>query len=109
MTIYIKELEINVIIGILEQEKDIAQRLIVDLEASYDYKQGKPFVNYADIAELITIELASGQYGLLEDALIGLKNKVCDNFPQISRLFIKLTKPDILSNCLVGTSQEWIF
>lgn len=109
MTIHIKELEVNVIIGILEQEKNIAQRLIVDLEASYDYNQGQSFVNYADIAQLITIELSSGQYGLLEDALIGLKNKICNNFSQINRLFIKLTKPDILPNCLVGTSQEWIF
>jgi dihydroneopterin aldolase len=109
MTIYIKQLEISVIIGILEHERDRAQRLIINLEASYNYLQGQPFVNYADIVNIITMELSSSQYGLLEDALLGLKYKIHDNFPQIDKLFIELTKPDILSNCHVGISQEWIF
>ncbi|MDD5406678.1 MAG: dihydroneopterin aldolase [Sulfurovaceae bacterium] len=109
MTIHIKKLEINVIIGILEHERNIAQRLMIDLEASYDYKEDRSFVNYADMTDLITVELTSKQYGLLEDALIGLKNIIHNNFPKIDKLFIELTKPDILSNCHVGISQEWIF
>lgn len=109
MTIHIKELELNLIIGILKHERDTPQRLIINLEASYDYTQGRSFVNYANMVDIITMELASMQYGLLEDALLGLKNKIRENFPQINELSIELTKPDILSNCKVGISQKWIF
>jgi len=109
MTIHIKELEIDVIIGILKHEREISQRLIINLEASYDYTEGRSFVDYADMVNIITIELSSKQYGLLEDALLGLKNKIQDNFPQVNKLFIELTKPDILANCNVGISQKFIF
>ncbi len=109
MTIHIKDLEIDVIIGILKHEREIPQRLIINLEASYEYTQGRSFVNYADMVDIITNELSSKQYGLLEEALLGLKNKIRDNFPQVDKLFIELTKPDILTNCNVGISQNWIF
>ena len=109
MTIHIKELELNVIIGILKHEREIPQRLIINLEASYDYIYGQSFVNYADMVDIIAMELSAMQYGLLEDALLGIKNKIRDNFPQVNKLFIELTKPDILSNCKVGISQKWIF
>ncbi|MDD3774965.1 MAG: dihydroneopterin aldolase [Sulfurovaceae bacterium] len=109
MTIHIKDLEIDVIIGILKHEREIPQRLIINLEASYKYTQGRSFVNYADMVDIITNELSSKQYGLLEEALLGLKNKIRDNFPQVDKLFIELTKPDILTNCNVGISQNWIF
>ncbi len=109
MTIHIKELELDVIIGILKHEREISQRLIINLEAAYDYTQGQSFVDYANMVNIITIELSSKQYGLLEDALLGLRNKIHDNFPQINKLFIELTKPDILKSCNVGISQKWIF
>lgn len=109
MTIHIKDLEIDVIIGILKYEREISQRLIINLEASYEYTQDRSFVNYADMVDIITVELASMQYGLLEEALLGLKNKIHENFPQLDKLFIELTKPDILANCNVGISQNWIF
>ncbi len=109
MTIHIHELEIDVIIGILEHERDTTQRLLIDIKASYNYTQEDSFLDYAKMVNIVTNELQTKQYGLLENALIGLKNRIYHEFSQLDMLFIKLTKPDILSNCHVGVSQKWIF
>ena len=38
MTIHIEALTFDVIIGLLDFERDRPQRVIIDIEASYDYK-----------------------------------------------------------------------
>ena len=56
MTIHIDDLQFDVIIGLLDFERDRPQRVIIDLEASYAYSN-EDFINYADMVFLIQKEL----------------------------------------------------
>ncbi len=108
MTIHIENLEYHVIIGLLDFEREKSQRVIIQLEASYDYQENK-FIDYADITTLIKEKLKKEKYELLEDALIGLKNSLCTTYPQLQTLKLKITKPDILNDCSVALSETWQF
>ncbi len=108
MTIHIESLTFDVIIGLLDFERDRQQRVIVDLETSYEYSD-TDFVNYADIVTHIQSELKEKKYTLLEEALLGLKNRLHTNYPQLKRLQIKISKPDIVDSCSVALSNRWEF
>ena len=108
MTIHIEDLTFDVIIGLLDFERDRPQRIIINLEASYEYKEGQ-FIDYADMVLLIQNELKEKRYELLEDALIGLKELLSMTYPSLQTLFLKLSKPDILPQCTVSLSKTWNF
>lgn len=72
MTIHIEALTFDVIIGLLDFERDKPQKVIIDLKASYAYTENE-FIDYADMVLLIQNELKEKRYTLLEDALLGVK------------------------------------
>ncbi len=108
MNIHIEDLEFDVIIGLLDFERDRPQRVIIDLETSYDYED-ENFIDYADMVFLIQKELKEKRYELLEEALLGVKTLLCRTYPQIQTLRLKISKPDILPRCSVALSQFWDF
>jgi len=108
MTIHIEALTFDVIIGLLDFERDKPQKVIVDIEASYEYKD-EYFIDYADIVILIQNELKLKRYKLLEDALIGIKSTIITAYPQLKSLSVKIAKPDILTECSVALSHSWCF
>jgi len=108
MTIHIEALTFDVIIGLLDFERDKPQRVIIDIEASYAY-ESKHFIDYADVVILIQNELKKKRYELLEDALLGLKSLLYSTYPQLKSLSIKIAKPDILPECSVALSESWVF
>lgn len=108
MTIHIEALTFDVIIGLLDFERDKPQRVIIDLEASYDYKDNV-FIDYADMVTLIKEDLKVKRYELLENALLGLKELLCTTYPQLQTLVLKISKPDILPECTVALSKTWNF
>ena len=108
MKIHIESLQIDAIIGLLDFERLKEQRVIVDLELEYHYSK-KSFINYADIAKLIELQIIESQYELLEDALLELKENITAKYPKIQTLFLKISKPDILDNSSVALSHIWIF
>ena len=108
MTIHIEDLTFDVIIGLLDFERDRPQRIIINLEASYEYVEGQ-FIDYADMVLLIQSELKEKRYELLEDALLGLKELLSTTYPELQSLFLKICKPDILPQCTVSLSKTWKF
>lgn len=108
MTIHITGLTIQTIVGILDFEREKTQNLLIDMDIRYKYSNDN-FLNYADIVQNVTKDIQTKKYGLLEDAIIGLKDTLIINYPQIKTLHIRLTKPDILKNCHVGLSKTWNF
>ena len=108
MIIHIEALTFEVIIGLLDFERDRPQRVIVDLEASYDYSN-ENFIDYADMVFLIKKELNEKKYELLEEALLGIKERLCSTYPQLKTLSLKIAKPDILPECTVALSHSWNF
>ncbi len=108
MTIHIEDLTLDVIIGLLDFERDKPQRVIINLEASYDYSDDK-FIDYADMVLFIQNELKEKRYKLLENALLGLKELLYISYPHLQTLSIKISKPDILPECTVSLSKTWNF
>jgi len=108
MNIHIEALEFDVIIGLLDFERDRPQRVIIDLEVSYDYAD-ENFIDYTDIVLLIQKELKEKRYKLLEEALLGVKKLLCMTYPHIQTLTLKISKPDILPQCSVALSDSWDF
>ena len=106
MTIHIEDLTFDVIIGLLDVERDKPQRVIINLEASYDYSDDQ-FIDYADIVLLIKDKLKVERYTLLENALLGINELLHSTYPHIETLSIKISKPDILSECTVSLSKTW--
>ncbi len=108
MTIHIEDLTFDVIIGLLDFERDRPQRVIINLQASYEYNDDQ-FIDYADMVLLIQTELKEKRYELLENALLGLKEVLYTAYPDLQTLSLKISKPDILSQCTVSLSKTWNF
>lgn len=104
--IHIDNLHFDAIIGILDFEREHAQRVTVDLRLAYDYAPGN-FIDYADLCLLIEEKIKSSRYTLLEDALLELETLILSSYPSTLSLYLKIGKPDILSNATVSLSQEW--
>ncbi len=108
MTIHIEDLTFNVIIGLLDFERDKPQPVIINLEASYDYGNDK-FIDYADMVLLIQNELKEKRYELLENALLGVKEILYTAYPDLQTLSLKISKPKIIAECTVSLSNTWNF
>lgn len=106
MIIHIEDLTFDVIIGLLDFERDKPQRVIINLKASYQYTD-EQFIDYADIVVLVKEKLKVERYTLLENALLGIKEILYATYPHIETLTLKISKPDILSDCTVSLSKTW--
>lgn len=107
MTIHIEDLRFKCIIGLLEFERHTPQEVIVSLELEYEYTD--TFINYAELAEMIETDLQEKRYELLETALNELFELISTQHSSIKRLFIKISKPDILPSCRVSVSNVKIY
>lgn len=106
MTISIRELTFECIIGILDFERTKPQRVIVDATLNYHYAPGT-FLDYAAVAEHIKSEMARESFELIETALVSLSQTLKAKFPVIKSLDICITKPDILPDCRVSVSKSF--
>lgn len=103
MKIEINKLTFKCIIGILDFERITKQKVIVNI--SFEYAFSKDFfIDYAEVSTLIKNTMKEKQFLLLEDAILDLENLLLNKFP-IKNLNIKISKPDILKNCIVTLSN----
>ncbi len=104
----IEDLVFDAIIGILESEREIAQR--VQIDAKIDYFRGDDcFINYANAADLIIRRMKKKEFGLIEDALEDICLHLKEDYPSIKEIRLKISKPDILENCTVGVEVLKIY
>ena len=100
-TIYIENLTFRAVIGILDKERREAQTVVADVEILYS-KKGEVFIDYAQVAKMIEEGMKKEQYLLLEEALASLSAQIKSQFPAVETLKLKLSKPNILDNCVVS-------
>jgi 7,8-dihydroneopterin aldolase/epimerase/oxygenase len=108
MRILIESLTFETIIGILEYERTLPQRVQIDCTIDYPYAEGD-FINYADVAALIEATLHRERFELIETALETLGVTLKHHFPAMQTLELTLRKPDILPNCTVGVQKHFNF
>lgn len=104
MKIHIKNLEFSCIIGILKFERVNAQKVIVNIKLDYDFCD--EFINYKEVTDFIIHNMQTQKYELIEEALETLIKELKQRYKEIKKVKIKIEKPDILSNCIVGVSKK---
>ena len=97
--ILIEDLTFETIIGILDFERENLQRVIVNLK--FSYKDKKNFIDYAKVAEFIKSSMIEKKYLLLEDAIDDIIKLLKKEYQQIKYIELKISKPDILTECTV--------
>ena len=108
MRIHIEALTFDVIIGVLDFERERPQRVIIDLTADYLYEK-ESYIDYEEMVILIKDSMHTQRFELLEEALLFLKELLHHTFPTIQSLSLKIAKPDILLGCSVALSESWDF
>ena len=100
--ITIETLEIMMSIGILPEEKQNQQRVIIDLEAWLEPKANynddiANTVSYADIIKGIKNLTASHHFNLVETLASEISN-LCLAYHQVVKTSVSIKKPDIIQN-----------
>ena len=103
MKIEISHLTFKCIIGILDFERIKKQKVIINISFEYNFSKDL-FINYAEISQLVKTTMKEQKFLLLEDAILYLENLLNSNY-QITNLYIKISKPNILKNCIVSLSN----
>jgi dihydroneopterin aldolase len=101
MKIFVENLTIYAILGILEVERNNLQKVIIDVKIDYDFNKDN-FLDYSLIVKSIQDTMQKDKYLLIEDALINITSTLKQKFPTINQIKLKISKPNILDNCTVG-------
>lgn len=104
MKLCIKNLHFKTIIGILEHERITTQNVSLHVNIWYTY-HASSFINYADVCSLIETKMNEKAYFLIEDALHDLSENLMNCYPNAHKVKIKIFKPNILPNAIVGVSH----
>ncbi|MDY3205108.1 MAG: dihydroneopterin aldolase [Arcobacter sp.] len=104
MKIHINDLSFKCIIGILDFERIKKQKVVINLSFEYEFSKDK-FINYAEVSELLKTTMKKEKFLLLEDAILHIENLLNQTY-EISNLYIKISKPNILTNCIVSLSNK---
>jgi len=106
MKIHINDLRFETIIGILEHERVHPQLVCLHVKITYPF-DGSHFIDYAQVCQLITQDMQERKYGLVEEALEGITQKMIEHYPNISKITVKIFKPTIIENAIVGVSRTF--
>lgn len=103
MKIEISDLTFNCIIGILDFERIKKQKVIINISFEYDYSKDL-FIDYSEISALVKKTMKEQKFLLLEDAILYIESLLQNSY-KIYTLNIKISKPNILKNCIVSLSN----
>jgi dihydroneopterin aldolase len=98
--ILIEDFSFYAILGMLEEERNQKQLIIIDCEIEYENKE--KFINYAEVVDLMEKIIQNGKFELIEDALDKIEEELLKRYPHMKTLFLRIKKPEILKNALVG-------
>ena len=102
-TIFINDLAVTTLIGILPHERVQKQKLILDVSLTTDFTTAaesddmRDGISYAEIADTIVAFAAEAEYGLLERFGQELINRLFSDFPAES-IELKITKPGAVTH-----------
>ena len=103
MKIEINNLTFKCIMGILDLER-IKNHFVI-FNISFNYVFAKDFfIDYAEVSMLLKTTMKTQKFLLLEDAILYIENLLLHIYP-ITNLQIKISKPDILKDCIVTLSN----
>jgi dihydroneopterin aldolase len=105
MLVSIEKLTFKTIIGILDFERIKKQKVIIDISFEYNFlKNTKEFIDYSKVSNLIKKTMKRKKFKLIEDAILDLEKLIYKKF-ELTNLQIRISKPNILKNCIVSVSN----
>ncbi len=107
MRIHIDDLKFQCIIGILDFERENVQDVTINVTIDYEYEN--EFINYSDVVNTLKSTMYEKEFLLIEDALYELSTILKKEFSKINTLYLRITKPSILSDCKVSVSNIYNF
>lgn len=109
-TIFIKQLQVDTVIGVYDWEKTIQQRLLLDIELRTDIRQAASVddirltLDYAVIAEQVTALITAKPIELIETVAERVAEFLLGSF-QCHEVTVTVCKPDALATAqTVGVS-----
>ena len=103
MIIEISNLSFKCIVGILAFERIEKQKVVINISFEYDFSKDL-FIDYSEVSNLVKSTMKKEKFLLLEDAILHLENLLNTSY-KISNLYIKISKPNILKDCVVSLSN----
>ena len=105
LKVNIDDLTFNCIIGILDFERQKEQKVILNINFEYFFNEdGSNFIDYSKVALDVQNCMQNEKFKLLEDAIISIR-KLLKSTYNMKNLHVKITKPDILPNCIVSVQE----
>lgn len=99
MKIVVKNLTFKCIIGLLKKERIKKQKVILNV---YLHVSDDDFVDYSEVAKVVKKTYKNEKYFKVEESLLEISDILKKTFPKILKSKIKIIKPNILKDCLVG-------
>jgi dihydroneopterin aldolase len=100
ISIIIKNLEFETIIGVLDFEKITPQKVIINCKIKYKYEN--KYLDYAKVTEIIKDILTTKKFEVIEDSLNFICSYLKNEYPSIKKIKLEILKPNILKDCIVG-------
>ncbi len=105
LKVNIDDLTFNCIIGILPFERTKEQKVVINISFEYFYDSNNSnFIDYSHIVNIVQNTMKQQQFKLIEDAIIYIRKELKQQF-EIKNLKLKISKPDILTNCIVSVEE----
>ncbi|MDR2341496.1 MAG: dihydroneopterin aldolase [Campylobacteraceae bacterium] len=108
ITLLVEKFEFEAIIGLLEEERKKPQKVEVWAKVEIKYNK-KSLIDYTFICDIIKNSLQSEKFFTVEEALLHISKKIVKVSPRICRIYLKILKPSILENRLVGAQIDKFF
>ena len=105
LKVNIEDLTFSCIIGILDFERDKEQKVILNISFEYFFKEdGSNFIDYSEVAKYCEETMKNEKFLLIEDAILHLRKYLKSNY-EMKNLKVKISKPDIMPNCIVSVEE----
>jgi dihydroneopterin aldolase len=104
MCIHIEDFKFRTIIGVFDSEREETQTVIVNAVIEYEYTG--TYLHHVDVANLIKQDLVKNKYKVVEDALSTIVKKLKEEYKNIAKVNLKLTKPDYKAEYVFSASVQ---
>ncbi len=105
LKIHINDLDFLCIIGILPFERKKEQRVVINISFQYFFLDDRSnFIDYSNVVSFVQNSMINEKFELIEDAILYIRKNLKSQY-EIENLKVKISKPDIISNCIVSVEE----
>ena len=105
LKVNIDDLTFKCIIGILDFEREKKQKVVLNISFEYFFQEdGSNFIDYSKVANFCERSMKKEKFELIEDAILFLRKGLKSTY-DIKNLMVKISKPDIMPNCIVSVQE----